>query len=155
MIISNKAHIIRLIRGQTSYLLSFQLSLLAFSHNSAELSEESAFPSDHIMFLNVTSVDDVLVFGVPRELVPYNTQQTTAKLKRNTSCGMFFFSFSSCLPLFSFLNQFWELNERGMAWSDNFSAQEISAFRLAGAIAWTETCQNSAPMKKRKQPRQL
>ena len=92
--------------GQISYLLSFQLSLLAFSHNSVERSEESAFPSDHIMFLNVTSVDDVLVFGVPRELVPYNTQQTTAKLKRNTSCGMFFFSFSSCLPLFSFLNQF-------------------------------------------------
>ena len=63
------------------------------------------------MFLNVTSVDDVLVFGVPRELLPYNTQQTTAKLTQNTSCGMFFFCFSSCLPLFSFFI-FWELNER-------------------------------------------
>ena len=104
--IYDKTHIIRLIRGQLSYLLSFQLSLLAFSHNSAELSEESAFPSDHRMFLNVTSVDDVLVFGVPRELDRYNTQKTTAKLTRNTSCGVFFFCSSSCLPLFSFLNQF-------------------------------------------------
>ena len=44
------------------------------------------------------SVDDVLVFEVPRELVPYNTQQTTAKLTQNTSCGVFLFSFSACCP---------------------------------------------------------
>ena len=44
------------------------------------------------------SVGDVLVFGVPCELVPYNTQQTTAKLKRNTSCGVFLLSFSACCP---------------------------------------------------------
>ena len=126
--ISSKTHIIRFIRGQTSYLLSFHLSLLAFSHNSAELSEQSAFPSDHIMFLNVTSVDDVLVFGDPRELVPYNTQQTTAKLTQNTSCGVFFFCFSSCLPLFSFLNQFWELNERGRGEAITFQPKNSQPF---------------------------
>ena len=54
--------------------------------------------SDHRMLPSVISADDVRVFGVPRELVPYNTQQTTAKLTQNTSCSVFFCCFSFCLP---------------------------------------------------------
>ena len=49
------------------------------------------------MLLNVTSVDDVLVFGVPREFVRYNTQQTTAKLTRNTSCEVFSYGLAAYL----------------------------------------------------------
>ena len=91
-------------------LLCHQLSYLAIVRNCAELSSESAFPSDHRLLPSVISVDDVLVFEVARELEPYNTQQTTAKLTQNTSCSVFLCC-SSCLPHWSAVSCLRQISE--------------------------------------------
>ena len=82
-----------------SDLLNGCLSYLSMVRNSVVLFEGFLSPSDHSRLLSMISVDDVLVFWVPLELVRYNTQQTTANLKWKIRCRVFFVC-SSALHLY-------------------------------------------------------
>ena len=86
--------------SRAKHRLSSYLYLFAIFRNSVVLSEGFPSPSGHRMLLTVISLDDVLEFWVPRELMRYNTQQTTASLKCNGSCWILFLCLSFSLLCF-------------------------------------------------------